>query len=137
MNKFGFVRIASAVPEVRVADVEFNCNEIIKAINEADKHGTYAVVFPELCITGYSCQDLFLTSTLLDGAQAGLKKILDKTVKSDVIAILGMPVSDGVHLYNCAVVIQGGKVLGVVPKMFCPIIVSFTKNVGLRVRMTE
>ncbi len=120
MNNYGFVRIASAVPEVRVADVNFNCNEIIKAIKAADEKNAYAVVFPELCITGYSCQDLFLTSTLLNAAEAGLKNILSGTADSGIVAILGMPVSDGVHLYNCAVVVQNGKVLGVVPKLFLP-----------------
>ncbi len=120
MNNYGFVRIASAVPEVRVADVKFNCEEIIKAIKEADSNQAYAVLFPELCITGYSCQDLFLTDTLIKACENGLNEILEKTKKTDIIAVLGLPVFDGIHLYNCGAVIQKGKILGVVPKTFLP-----------------
>ena len=120
MNKYGFIRLATAVPEVRVADVKFNCQEIAKIMNETQKECAYVTLFPELCVTGYSCQDLFLTDTLLKGAEEGLSYILEKTKKLETIGVLGMPVLSGDRLYNCAVVIQKGKILGIVPKMFLP-----------------
>lgn len=120
MNKYGFIRVAAAVPEVRVADVEFNTDEIIRLFNAACENNAYAVVFPELCITGYSCQDLFLTDTLIQGAYNGLKRIADASAGKSAVAVVGMPVSDGIHLYNCAVVVQNGKILGAVPKTYLP-----------------
>ncbi|MBQ7076224.1 MAG: NAD(+) synthase, partial [Clostridia bacterium] len=120
MNKYGFIRLATAVPEVRVADVKFNCEEIVKIMNETQKECAYVTLFPELCVTGYSCQDLFLTDTLIKGAEEGLSYILEKTKKLETIGVLGMPVLCGDRLYNCAVVIQKGKISGIVPKIFLP-----------------
>ena len=120
MNKYGFIRLATAVPEIRVADVKFNCEEIVKIMNETQKECAYVTLFPELCVTGYSCQDLFLTDTLIKGAEEGLSYILEKTKKLETIGVLGMPVLCGDRLYNCAVVIQKGKISGIVPKIFLP-----------------
>ncbi|MBQ3114705.1 MAG: NAD(+) synthase [Clostridia bacterium] len=120
MNKYGFIRLATAVPEVKVADTKFNCGEIAKIMKETQKDCAYIALFPELCVTGYTCQDLFLTETLIKGAEKGLSDILQKTKNIQTIGVLGMPVLSNDRLYNCAVVIQKGKILGVVPKMFLP-----------------
>lgn len=120
MNKHGFIRLATSVPEMRVADVKFNCEEIAKILKSAEENCAYVTVFPELCITGYTCQDLFLTETLIRSAEEGLNSILKDTKHTDTIGVIGMPVLCNNKLYNCAVVVQRGKILGVVPKIFLP-----------------
>lgn len=117
---YGYVTIAAAIPSVRVADTHFNSHEIIKTIVDADKQNVEVVCFPELCITGYSCQDLFGNKLLVDQAEEALMDIMQQTRKLDIIAILGMPIESHGMLMDCAVVVQHGSVLGVVPKTFLP-----------------
>lgn len=118
--KYGFVRVGAAVPKLKVANCEYNCSRIVDLIKKADKECVKFLVFPELCITAYSCGDLFHQDILLKEALKQLENILENTKITDLIAIIGMPVSLNNQLFNCAVVIQSGKILGVVPKTFIP-----------------
>ncbi|MGN1302493.1 MAG: NAD(+) synthase [Clostridia bacterium] len=120
LKEQGFVRVGAVVPKLKVADTEFNCNEIIKQIEVASNNKIQIVVFPELCVTGYTCQDLFEQDTLLEEAEKALNKILDYTNNLDIICIIGMPIKSENQLFNTAVVIQKGKILGIVPKTFIP-----------------
>jgi len=117
---YGYVKVAAAVPRVKVADCKFNASEIEKEIVIADGKGVQIIAFPELCITGYTCGDLFAQQLLLEGAEMGLMQILNTTRQMDIISIVGMPVALDGMLLNTAVVIQRGKVLGVVPKTYLP-----------------
>ena len=118
--KYGFIKVAAAVPAVRVADVEYNVQEIEKIISLADGEHVEIVCFPELCITGYTCQDLFKEQLLLTKSEDGLLMLLDFTRKLDIICIVGLPVQAGGLLLNCAAVIQRGAILGVIPKTYLP-----------------
>ena len=118
--KYGFVTVASAIPSVKVADCKFNTTETIRLIDEADGKGVEIVVFPELGITSYSCQDLFHQQLLLVEAEKSVERIVEHTRSSDIIVIIGVPVIVGSLLLNCAAVIQRGTLLGIVPKMFLP-----------------
>ena len=118
--KYGFVNVAAAVPTVKVADVEYNIQQIETLIAQAEDRGVEVMVFPELCVTGYSCQDLFKEQLLLDHAEDGIVKLLDFTRKLNVIVIVGLPVVVNGLLYNCAAVLQGGSLLGIVPKVYLP-----------------
>ena len=120
LKEQGFVRVGAVVPKLKIADTEFNCNEIIKQIEVASNNKIQIVVFPELCVTGYTCQDLFEQDTLLEEAEKALNKILDYTNNLDIICIIGMPIKAENQLFNTAVVIQKGKILGIVPKTFIP-----------------
>lgn len=120
LKEQGFVRVGAVVPKLKVADTEFNCNEIIKQIEIASNNKIQITVFPELCVTGYTCQDLFEQDTLLEEAEKALNKILDYTNNLDIICIIGMPIKAENQLFNTAVVIQKGKILGIVPKTFIP-----------------
>jgi len=118
--KYGFIKVAAAVPTVKVADVDYNVGQIESLIAQAEGQGVEVLVFPELSITGYSCQDLFKEQILIDKAEEALIVLLDFTRKLDVISIVGLPVQIGSLLYNCAAVIQGGSLLGIVPKTYLP-----------------
>ncbi|MGI6814656.1 NAD(+) synthase [Bacteroides sp. KG123] len=117
---YGYVKVAAAVPRVKVADCRFNAEQIEKEIIIADGKGVQIIAFPELCITGYTCGDLFAQQLLLEEAEIGLIRILNDTRQMDIISILGMPVACNGVLLNVAVVIQKGKVLGVIPKTYLP-----------------
>ena len=117
---YGFVNVAAAVPAVRVADVAYNVEEIEKLISLADSQHVEILCFPELCLTGYSCQDLFRQQLLLQQAEEGLVSLLEFTRQLDVISIVGMPIQTDGLLLNCAVVIQRGTLLGIVPKTYLP-----------------
>lgn len=120
LKEQGFVRVGAVVPKLKVADTEFNCNEIIKQIERASNNKIQIAVFPELCITGYTCQDLFEQDILLEEAEKSLDKILEYTNNLDIICIIGMPIKAENQLFNTAVVIQKGRILGIVPKTFIP-----------------
>lgn len=120
LKEQGFVRVGAVVPKLKVADTEFNCNEIIKQIEVASNNKIQIIVFPELCVTGYTCQDLFEQDALLEEAEKALNRILDYTNNLDIICIIGMPIKAENQLFNTAVVIQKGKILGIVPKTFIP-----------------
>ena len=117
---YGFIKIAAAVPTVRVADCEYNRNEIEKLIQQAENEGVAIVVFPELSITGYTCQDLFRQSVLLSEAETAVGKLVRFTADKDIIVIVGAPIVAGDLLLNAAVVIQKGNILGIVPKTYLP-----------------
>ena len=118
----GFVKVAAGTPHIKVADCRYNAEQIFTLMREADKQGVKVLCLPELCLTGYTCGDLFLQPTLLRGAEEGLATILEATKNLDMIAAVGLPVRnkwDG-KLYNCAAVIHQGEILGVVPKTYLP-----------------
>lgn len=118
--RYGFVKVATAVPVVKVADVEYNVQQIESLIAQAEGRGVEVIVFPELSVTGYTCQDLFKEQLLLDRAESGILTLLDFTRKLDIISIVGLPVVINGLLYNCAAVIQSGTLLGIVPKTYLP-----------------
>ncbi|MDF2511264.1 MAG: synthetase [Herbinix sp.] len=118
--KHGFLRVAAATPVIRVADCEYNTGKIIELIDKAKADGNKLVVFPELCITGYTCGDLFLQDTLLKGAITAVKQIANYTDGKDILVVVGFPYIVKGKLYNTAAVICNGKVLGLVPKMSIP-----------------
>ena len=120
LMNYGYVKVAAAVPRVKVADCKFNAGQIEKEIIIADGKGVQIIAFPELCITGYTCADLFAQQLLLEEAEMGLIQILNNTRQMDIISILGMPVPLNGVLLNTAVVIQKGKILGIVPKTYLP-----------------
>ena len=116
----GFIKVASAVPTVRVADCRYNTEQIKALIDQSEAEGIEIVVFPELCITGYTCQDLFFQQALLAEAKASLKEIADYTAGKRLIAIVGLPVSADGCLYNCAAIVNGGSIEDFVTKTFLP-----------------
>ncbi len=118
--KYGFATVAAAVPRVKVADTHYNILAIEEQIAIANSRGVELIVFPELSITGYSCQDLFHSQLLLEKAEEALMHLLDFTRKLDIISVVGMPVAVGDILLNCAVVVQQGVIIGIVPKTFLP-----------------
>lgn len=118
--KYGFMTVAAAVPSVKVADTDYNIREIENLIAQAEGKGIEIICFPELCMTGYSCQDLFREQLLLDKAEEALLKLLDFTRMLDIISIIGLPVSVNGILLNCAAVIQHGCILGIIPKTYLP-----------------
>ena len=117
---YGFVKVAAAVPQVKVADCKFNAEHIQSLILQANNNQAEVVVFPELCLTGYTCADLFAQQTLLEEAEMQLIGLMNLTRSMDIISILGMPIAYNGALLNCAVVMQKGKLLGIVPKTFLP-----------------
>ena len=118
----GFISVAAGTPKIRVADCRYNAEQIFTLMREAEKQGVKVLVLPELCLTGYTCGDLFLQDTLLRGAEEGLQTILEATRNLDIVTALGLPVWDkwDNNLYNCAAVIQKGEILGLVPKTYLP-----------------
>lgn len=120
MKQFGYFRAASAVPSVKVADCKYNVQQIEKLIKEADSKGVEAVVFPELAITGYTCGDLFATQTLKEQSVQQLQYLLDSTAGTAIIAIVGLPVYKWNRIFNCAAVIQNGRILGISAKSHIP-----------------
>ena len=118
--KDGFICVAAGTPKIRVADCRHNAEQIFTMMREADMQGVKILALPELCLTGYTCGDLFLQDTLLEGAAEGLRTILEATRHLEVLTALGMPVRAGGKLYNCAVVIQKGEILAVAPKTYLP-----------------
>jgi NAD+ synthetase len=117
---YGFVKVAAAVPRVKIADCNFNAKQLESLIAVADGKGVQIITFPEMCITAYTCGDLFGQQLLLEEAEMALMQILNNTRQLDIISILGMPVVINSSVINAAVVIQKGKVLGVVPKTYLP-----------------
>ncbi len=118
----GFISVAAGTPKIRVADCRYNAEQIFTLMREADKQGVKILALPELCLTGYTCGDLFLQDTLLRGAEEGLQTVLEATRNLDIVTALGLPVWDkwDNKLYNCAAVIQKGEILGLVPKTYLP-----------------
>ena len=118
--KDGFIKVACASPDVHVADCDYNATQIIDKIKEAHSNGAKLIAFPELSITGYTCGDLFLQDTLLNGAKKSLIDIVKSTKDWEIISIVGLPYVIGGKLYNCGAVIYKGDILGLVPKSYIP-----------------
>ena len=118
----GFVKVAAGTPKIRVADCRYNAEQIFTLMREADKQGVRVLCLPELCLTGYTCGDLFLQDTLLRGAEEGLKTVLEATRNLDLVTAVGLPVRSkwDNKLYNCAAVIHKGEILGLIPKINLP-----------------
>ena len=120
MTNLGYVRVAAAVPAVRVADCGFNSSIIIDMFAEAAKKGVEIIVFPELCVTGYTCGDLFEQSLLLESADRSIGYILENTADSDTVGIIGAPLRHKGSIVNAAIVFCHGRIAGVVPKTYLP-----------------
>lgn len=118
--KHGFIRVAAAIPELRVGACSFNVGKITEMIRDAGKAGVEIVVFPELSITGYTCADLFQQDRLLKAALEGLGDIIRLSEGLKTVVIAGLPLLLDNQLFNCAAVIQDGEILGVVPKTYIP-----------------
>lgn len=118
--KDGFLKLACATPALRVADCPYNADEILSLIREADANGAKLLIFPELCLTGYTCADLFFQASLLRAAEAALDALLTQTQELELVFAVGLPVSVGGKLYNCAAVCQKGSVLGTILKSHLP-----------------
>ena len=118
--KDGFIKVAAGTPDIKVADCEYNRAQITELIDRAYAGGVRVLVLPELCITGYTCQDLFFQQELLDGALEALGTIKEHSAGMDMLISVGCPVRFRGELYNCAVVMINGEILGVVPKKFLP-----------------
>ncbi len=118
--KDGFVKVAAGTPEIKVADCAYNAQSCVKLIREAAAQGVKVLALPELCLTGYTCGDLFLQDALLNGAEQALKAVLEGARDVDMLIALGLPVRAGGELYNCAAVLHKGELLGLVPKTYLP-----------------
>lgn len=120
MQNYGFARVAAASPELKVADCAFNATQIIEVIGQAARQRVEYLVLPELCITGYTCADLFLQHKLLDAAQKALLQIAEATAGLRLVVAVGLPLAIKGRIFNCAAVIQSGRILGLVPKTCIP-----------------
>ena len=118
--KYGFLRAATVSPGLRVADVAYNTQEIIKSMQEYAARNAQLLCLPEFCLTGYTCSDLFLQETLIRGAEQGLAEILAASCGLNLVTVVGLPVRRSGKLYNCAAVVCNGKLLGLVPKTHLP-----------------
>ena len=116
----GFVKVASAIPSVKVADCQYNVEQIESLIVQAEGHGVEIICLPELSLTAYTCQDLFQQQLLLEEAEMALIHLMNFTRSLDIISIVGLPVPYKGSLLNCAAVIQKGKILGMIPKTYLP-----------------
>ena len=116
----GFVKAAAVTPKIKVADTKYNAELILDMMKESTRQGAKIVVFPELCLTGYTCQDLFLQERLLQGAKDALMKLVKESTSLDAIFFVGLPFEILGKLYNVAAVFSHGEVLGLVPKSYLP-----------------
>ena len=119
-KSFEYMRVAVAVPSLRVADPNYNVKEIIKISLKASEQKVRVLVFPELCMTGYTCQDLFNQKTLIYECQEALSFLMEETKYLNMLIAVGMPVRADAQLFNCAVILKEGKILGVIPKTYLP-----------------
>lgn len=120
MSKSGFIRVAAASPTLKVANTEYNTEQIIECAKEAAENGAAVVLFPELSVSSYTCADLFYQQQLYNKNLEGLKRIIDASASLNTVIITGFYLRLANSLYNCAAVIQNGALLGIVPKMFLP-----------------
>lgn len=118
--KYGYVKVCTATPDIRVADVKYNTENIIKAIKESAENGSQLTVFPELCVCGYTCGDLFNQPALISACEKALVEIVKSTEGIKTLVFVGAPIEVDSKLYNCAVAVSDGKILGVVPKTYLP-----------------
>ncbi|MBO5223841.1 MAG: NAD(+) synthase [Clostridia bacterium] len=115
---FGYIKSAVYTPKIKVADCDYNAEQIINGINEAKTKNVKILVFPELCVTGSTCGDLFYQKTLLDGAQNAIDEIAKATLDTDMLVFVGAPVKCNDDIYNCAVAIKDGRVIAYIPKRY-------------------
>lgn len=118
--KHGFVKVAAITPDMRVADVVYNTEEICRRMEEAVEAGAKVLVFPELAITGYTCGDLFFQDALLNSAEEGLRTIIESSKGKDALVFVGLPFSHAGKLYNVAAAVNDGELLGLTTKTFLP-----------------
>lgn len=118
--KDGFIRVAAATPDIHVADPQYNSEQIIELMEQGSARGVKVMAFPELCLTAYTCSDLFLQESLLREAKKELKRILQASKSKDMILFVGMPWMHKGKLYNVAAVLNRGRILGIVPKKHLP-----------------
>ena len=118
--EYGYIKTATASFDVQVACVSANVESMLRLMRQARERQVELLVFPELCVTGYSCGDLFLTRRLLNQAQEGLKQLAAASAGSCCLVVAGAPICHNEKLYNCAVFIQDGKLRGIVPKSYIP-----------------
>ena len=116
----GFLRVAAASPQIRVADIEGNAEVALAAVREATERGVRALVLPELNLTGYTAADLFHNRTLLHACEAALVHILDETRELPIVFTIGLPVAVAENIYNCAAVCCAGELLGLTAKKYLP-----------------
>lgn len=129
LNKdLNLLRIGAAVPSLRVADVDYNVGAIIESVKKAAAEKVQVLVLPEMCITGYTLGDLVQQQALLTKAEVGLSRLLQATAKYNMVIIAGMPVNTEQKIFNCAIVMDSGKILGVVPKSFLPAYKEYYEN---------
>ena len=137
----GFIRVGAAVPLVSVADPTYNVEQLITLAHLAHEQGAEVTVFPELCITGYTCGDLLTQQTLLYEAEAAVARFAQATEACDNIYIIGAPIYVCGALYNCAVIVQQGRILGIVPKCYIPNYGEFSERrwftTGYNLRMED
>lgn len=120
MNNFEYVKVAVAVPMIKIADPMFNVKEIIQLTKNAYEKKAKIILFPELSITGYTCGDLFNQKTLIKGAESALRMLIENTKNLNILIAVGMPIKADNQLFNCAVLIKNGTILGAVPKTYVP-----------------
>lgn len=118
--KHGFFKVAAATVDIKTADPYYNAEKIIEAMKKAEEERVKVLVFPELCVTGYTCGDLFFQESLLRSAESALLKIKEESVDTGAVTFVGVPLINNSKLYNCAAVLYNGEILGVVPKSFIP-----------------
>ncbi len=121
----GFIKVAAVTPKIKVADPVYNAEQVCKGLEEACARGAKIIVFPELCLTGYTCGDLFLQGLLLKEALAALRRVAEATAGRDALVLVGLPVERDGRLYNVAAVLHSGEILGMVPKTNIPSYAEF------------
>ncbi|MGP1507538.1 MAG: NAD(+) synthase [Sphaerochaeta sp.] len=122
--RHGFIKTATATPSVRVADCRYNADKILALVRKAHEEGVHLLVLPELCITGYTCQDLFFQQTLLESAMENALRVASK-VPRNMVTVFGSPIELRGKLHNCAIVASAGRILGIVPKINIPNYLEF------------
>lgn len=118
--KDGFIKIACATPDLKVADCEYNTDRIIELVKEAEIKGVKLICFSELSITGYTCGDLFLQEAMLNSAKSELCRIIEETENTDIVSVIGVPLEHNGKLYNCAVAVNKGRAIGAAAKKNIP-----------------
>src|SRR6185437_14620761 len=124
----GFLRAAASPIRIRLADPASNADEVVRALAEAAGTGAGLIAFPELCLSGYAIDDLLQQQVVLDGVLQAIERVRSASAESPAVAVVGAPLRCGQALYNCAVVVHGGRVLGVVPKTFLPSYREFSER---------
>ena len=120
LKEYGYVRVGAAVNKLKIADIHYNVDEMKKILDKAIEQGIEIITFPELSLTGYTCQDLFLNDDLLQGVLLGMEELKEYSVSHSIVFIVGAPLKIGTVLYNCAISFSNGKIIGITPKTFIP-----------------